>query len=417
MSVLLVRHPFWGALALNLRLQVDERLPHAAATDGVAIYLHPAKLAEFDPGTFPLIVMEEVGHCALRHHARRPAGADPRLWNRACDQEIRWMIEGENEAAAQQQRPAPWSWPGDQFRPEERFRGLAAEHVYAQLLQESPAPPPAQRPGGDRPSSSPSPGAPPPGPSAPGPAGSPGTPDAPGEESGDDPGALGDMLPLAGDSPSDQAALSHAWEQRLLQAVRMGKARGSVPGQAHRQAEALIHPRQDPFGLLREWLTAMGGDDYNWSRPNRRWSESEFFLPAVDSPRCGRIVFATDTSGSISPRMLAQFRGIKQWALDELKPTGLTDIFLDARVQHVRRYEPGEEIPDDHPGGGGTDFRPAFTLTEQEWQETDPVRALVFLTDLDGTFPEHAPDFQVLWLSTDPRRNAPFGTVIPLPAT
>jgi predicted metal-dependent peptidase len=61
-------------------------------------------------------------------------------------------------------------------------------------------------------------------------------------------------------------------------------------------------------------------------------------------------------------------------------------------------------------GGGGTDFRPVFAALEEE-----PPVALVYLSDLDGRFPDEAPSFPVLWGQTETYRGwleAPFGECV-----
>ena len=60
-------------------------------------------------------------------------------------------------------------------------------------------------------------------------------------------------------------------------------------------------------------------------------------------------------------------------------------------------FEPWEEFrcPTEIHGGGGTDFRPVF-----EWLADHDQRPelLVYFTDAQGRFPEHEPNFPVIWL-------------------
>ena len=66
-------------------------------------------------------------------------------------------------------------------------------------------------------------------------------------------------------------------------------------------------------------------------------------------------------------------------------------------------------------GGGGTDFRPALAaLTDAD----EPPACIVYLTDLDGTFPAEPPPIPVIWLVFGQPLSmpeAPFGRVVPLP--
>ena len=63
-------------------------------------------------------------------------------------------------------------------------------------------------------------------------------------------------------------------------------------------------------------------------------------------------------------------------------------------------------------GDGGTDLRPCFDGLRE--RGTVP-EALVFLTDLCGTFPNEAPAYPIIWASTENRR-APFGQVVSMEA-
>ena len=81
-------------------------------------------------------------------------------------------------------------------------------------------------------------------------------------------------------------------------------------------------------------------------------------------------------------------------------------------VHQVETYETGARIDLNPVGGGGTEFGPCF-----EWLDERGIRpqALVFLTDLYGSFPPCAPVYPVLWASTGGQK-APFGEVIPMQA-
>ncbi len=59
-------------------------------------------------------------------------------------------------------------------------------------------------------------------------------------------------------------------------------------------------------------------------------------------------------------------------------------------------------------GGGGTDFRPPF-----EWLEEQGITpsCLVYLTDLDGPFPEIPSHYPVMWCSINKQR-APWGQTL-----
>lgn len=104
------------------------------------------------------------------------------------------------------------------------------------------------------------------------------------------------------------------------------------------------------------------------------------------------------------------FRSQKQWVLDELQPESLLHVYCDASVQKVEEYLPGDQIGEDAPGGGGTNFRPVFDLVDA-WDE--PPRLVVYLTDLEGTYPKREPDdYPVLWVTWDKTTTPPWGELV-----
>jgi predicted metal-dependent peptidase len=145
-------------------------------------------------------------------------------------------------------------------------------------------------------------------------------------------------------------------------------------------------------------------------KPNQYFDESGFMLPSLDSERFGTAVFATDTSGSINQEVLKHFQSVKQACLDEMKPGKLVDIYCDSQIQAVNEYVPGEEISRKAPGGGGTRFEPVF---EKVNDLPEPPKLLVYLTDLQGSFPTEEPPYPTLWIVYNNKgAKAPFGEVV-----
>jgi predicted metal-dependent peptidase len=98
--------------------------------------------------------------------------------------------------------------------------------------------------------------------------------------------------------------------------------------------------------------------------------------------------------------------------LEGQRPQCVHVLYFDAIVHKVETFEVGQRVSLSPVGGGGTEFGPCF-----EWLEEHGVQpqALVFLTDLYGSFPDFEPAYPVLWASTG-ARHAPFGQIIPMRA-
>ena len=175
-----------------------------------------------------------------------------------------------------------------------------------------------------------------------------------------------------------------------------------------RVAEAAVNWRE----LLRRLWSETTAADYSWMRPNRRHLWRGLYLPGIVKEGVGEIVIAVDCSGSISGRQLRLFEAEARSILEGQRPERVYVLYFDAVVQKVEIYEAGQPISLNPVGGGGTEFGPCF-----EWVEERGImpQTMVFLTDLYGSFPSHAPFYPVLWASTG-RRQAPFGEVIPMQA-
>ena len=106
-----------------------------------------------------------------------------------------------------------------------------------------------------------------------------------------------------------------------------------------------------------------------------------------------------------SPPSAAEITAI----LDEAAPEAVHVVYCDAEVRATESFEPGDAIDLSPQGGGGTAFRPVFDWIARS--DIQPVCA-IYLTDLDGDDFGPAPDYPVLWVSTE-LTGAPFGEVIP----
>jgi predicted metal-dependent peptidase len=126
----------------------------------------------------------------------------------------------------------------------------------------------------------------------------------------------------------------------------------------------------------------------------------------VRSEELGAIVVAVDTSGSIDPTALEQFSSEIGAIMEECRTT-LSVFHCDSAIEGRQNYEPGEEVKLQAVGGGGTDFRPVFDAIEEEGMTP---ACLIYLTDLDGRFPDSEPWYPVLWACVNARRDdVPFG--------
>jgi predicted metal-dependent peptidase len=388
-TALLLDHPFFGSLLFRLKGQERPSI-QTMATDGVSLFYNPEFVATLSQGELAGVLAHEVMHPALEHHTRR-GDRSLKPWNMACDYAINPLLID-----------AGLTLPKDVLL-DNRFRGMSAEHIYNLLDHEeqassgkSKSPDKSNDLSGSAIGGHSSQGE------------SEHSPDAP-----ITPGGIGQVLdaPLAEEADGkDSSEQARDWQIAVEQAESLAKLAGKVPAGLERSIKEAAQAAVDWRELLRRLWSDTAPADYSWMRPNRRHVWAGLYLPGTVREGVGEIAIAVDCSGSVSARQLGIFEAEIRSILDGQRPQRTHVLYFDALVQKVDTYKAGQPIQLQPKGGGGTDFRPCF-----QWLDENGIvpQTLVFLTDLDGTFPSAAPAYPVLWASTE-SRPVPFGQVIPM---
>ena len=394
--------PFFAPGIAKLPVVFDDRWP-TACTDGKKIMWNREWFDSLADEVLVTVLCHEVAHPMLGHLWRFPTAGDADVWNQATDHAINNMLKQFGETITAKAFANPFPMPDGDICCDPKYKDMAEEAIYADMIKKGAGqgrkgPRSVRGVSGQGPGSKSN---------APGQGGGKTPP------SGGRPDPFGEFIPNQGGTPEEIAAqkqLENDWQATLMQAVAVAKQRGNVPGGLERLVDEFLHPKIPWVDLLRNWLREKADDDWNWLKPNPYFDDTEFMLPSLDSERMGPIVFATDTSGSISQEALAQFQGEKQGCLDDMKPSKLLDIYCDAKIQSEHEYRVGDVISHECPGGGGTRFEPVFERLEEM---TEKPKLLVYLTDLEGSFPDKHPDYPVLWVVYGGgKKEAPFGDLV-----
>lgn len=352
---LLVKQPFFGTLALFLQLIEDLHLPiPTMATDGEKVYYDPKFVMERTFQDLVFILAHEILHCVLQHNTRLN-GRDEERWNIACDYVVNALLKASG-----------FTLPKDALY-DSQFEGMNADEVYLKLPKSA------------RNTLKPL-----------------------------------DRLkrPVAGGkpaSPADIAALEDKWKTHVLQATFAAKGAGKMPAALQRHVDEVLEVRTDWRSRLRQFATERTKNDYSFQYLNRKHLALGNFLPGLYSENMGTMAVVSDDSGSIGSRILGIWGGEIASIRDAVRPQRTIVLSCDAAVNHVSDLGEWDEFKLESHGGGGTDFRPPF-----QWLEERGIRpaCLVYLTDLEGRFPEQAPDFPVLWCSINKRHTAPWGETL-----
>ena len=323
---LLLDYPWFGTLALMLKVELSDKPKHAAHTDGCFIRFKPGYVEQASPTELAVLWAHEVGHAALLHPYRR-GHRDLKGCNEAGDFAVNAILK-----AAGLEIPKGWLY-------DPQYDGMSMEQIYAKRQGQKPPetpPQPQQQPQGQQ-GKQQGPGA---GQTQPQPgqpqSGSGGKPQPGGQPSDDDgqPGEFGDAPaeaveprgagnePGGPQPPNDPQAQANTanqpggpqpapkmtaedWKIATEQASRVCQKAGNEPGAAGRMAKAAHEPDTDWRGELQEFIQHQTPSDYSWSSPNRRHIANGLYLPGIHKENLGTIVWVTDSSGSIDDKALS----------------------------------------------------------------------------------------------------------------
>jgi len=366
---LVLEEPFFGSLALSLKVKADDTCK-TAWTNGRELGYSPAFIETLTHSQVTALLKHEVMHCACGHPWRRD-NRDMKDWNIACDKAINKEIT-----------ESGFTLPPDALYPVGDEVGKSAEWIYARVKQDES--------NGQGQSKGNSPQA--------------------GKGQGN-PDSLGEVrdAPIGPDDDGEPAPTEQDWKQKAAQAMNAAKMAGKLPGGIARDIEAALKPRVDIRSLLLRFFSDRANSDYSWSRPNVRYIAQGLYLPALESKALGEVAIMIDTSGSVNAVSLQYARAILESIIEETSPSAVTVYYFDSKVQSVDRFDRGDTLTWKPQGGGGTSFIPALEAIEQEGNAV----CAVCITDLQGTFPDTAPSLPVIWLSTTDDV-APFGETVPI---
>lgn len=377
-TTLILEQPFFGSLSLRLELQVDNSQP-AMCTNGRILKFNEKWVDSVTPDELTGVVAHEVLHCSNLHMTRRME-RDPENWNIACDRAINPVLSQSGFKLP----PGGYNDPAD--------LGKSAEKIYSEIQQQP-------KKSGNKPGKG---------------QGS-GKGQGPGQPAPHEVGAFED--PEIGEHPETMEA---EWEVATIQAANAAKAAGKLPAGMERLLERIRKPKVDWKAVLRRFIQQNAKRDYTWSRPNPRFVQQGLYLPTLRSETMPPIIWAVDTSGSVSPEMMEKFAAEMQGAADEVCPEETTVIYCDAKIPHRRdgslavdTFGQHEDIVVQAAGGGGTCFKPVFDYVAKEGLEP---ACLIYLTDMYasdwGSF--HEPGYPVLWATISEKQDAPFGEIVPI---
>lgn len=410
---ILCNHGFYGLLLMHMKFAVDESCP-TAATDGERIYFGTDYLDTLSDSEIDFVMMHEILHVVLQH-CRRCGDRDHVRYNIASDIVVNSNIMHSNgddikSITIKGQGPSMHKTPNGK---EGYF--YTAEEVYEMVKP--------QDQGGD------------------GGFGSDNSDVEGNGGSGDNQKGEGNGKSEAnpknnksnkgsysgidchdkwkGDGESNEE--TDIWQKRFMDACESisireaSQDRGLLPAFAKRLFEELKNPKTDWRALLHAFVQEEI-NDYSFSPPDRRFGDTDFFLPDFNEKDeyAKDILFMIDTSGSMSDEMITDAYCEVKGAIDQFggRLQGWLGFF-DGEVVEPVPFKDEEEFSIIRPyGGGGTSFHCIFSYVKQQMSDTLPV-SIIILTDGYAPFPDEkaAMGIPVMWLINNEEVTPPWGKV------
>ena len=364
---ILSRNGFYGLLLMHMGFALDENVK-TAATDGMKIYFAPSFLDEINDRELIFVLQHEVLHVALKHVARMGT-RDVEVFNIACD-----IVVNSNILYSENMDLSAISLPGlgalMHTAPDgcEGYK-YTTEEVYEMLI-----------------------------------------------EHGAGTGRMGpfDEHDRWDTASGEQDALWNVW---IRDAYEAAKHRGTeMSSELERTISDMFRSHVDWRQVLNEFVQEEL-TDYTFSPPDRRFQDTEFFLPDFNDfdVLVKKVLFWIDTSYSMSDDEVSQAYNEIRGAIEQFdgKLEGWLGFF-DTRIHPPVPFTSEEEFMRIRPkGGGGTDFGIIFSYINENMAD-DEIASIIILTDGECDFPDQseARGTPVLWVLNNRSVTPPWGRIV-----
>lgn len=339
---MLMRHPFFGQLALRLKLVEASDWCPTAAVDGRNFFYNSDFVNSLDPDEVVFLVGHEIGHCIFEHFLRRE-DRQPKLWNMAGDYVINYILKRERIGAVITKV---------QILLDPKYADWVTEDVYDDILKSGMAPKETLDVhldlGGE---------------GQDGKTGSQGDGDKDGK-------GKGKPSPL---SSEERKKLQDELKEAMIQAAQ-GAGAGNVPTEIQRMINTLTEPKMNWRQFIRTSIESNIKNDFTFQRPNRKGWHTGAILPGMERDQMIDIALGIDTSGSIDQRMLTDFVSEVAGIMEQFSEYRIRIWQFDTAVYSFDEFthDDGRDMRDyEITGGGGTEFTVNWEFMKDQGIEPD----------------------------------------------
>lgn len=354
-------------------------------TTGDTIWINPDKLLTMKLKDASFILEHELWHIA-RLHIQRRGDKDPQTWNQACDYVINNdMIRDGSSCGI----------PG-LVNPD--YLDKSEEDVYGDICK--PRKQAKNKGNGSDPAEVP-----------------------PSDKSGEDYGNSDSDNPVGNDllpatKEQIENALGNVIKARQQALLSGGLQPGTTAGDLCKVWDKFLEPELPWENILHSLMKdLLPKTQLSWKRRNRRYMNIHMPSMVAGKDRLAHLIYAIDTSGSVSEEQLNRINSEIRYVHDRLKPKKLTVIQFDEDLQNVQTFTDKDKYEKvELHGGGGTSYWPVKHFVDNC---EGKVNGLIVFTDLycDPMAPLANPNIPVFWVgvATDKtEKDIPFGHFIPV---
>ncbi|ASV44184.1 hypothetical protein PBI_SCTP2_169 [Salicola phage SCTP-2] len=327
------REPFYGTIALNLRLKAvdcEDQTVRSIMVDGRTLYYNPWFINALDDDEIVFAIAHEVMHCALRHLTRKGKKDNDDYW-KSADYVINHILV----------RDGVGRFPGVGGLYDENLADKSTEEIYDLLHEQKQNQSQGGQDQGDD-----------------------------GQSNFDDHfdvqqsqdgsnGQDGDTIIM---TESEMAKLDNEMQSAMMQASEIAsgsKSAGSVPAEIQRMIKEITEPVMNWRDFIRENAKSKVKTDYSWKRPNKRFLSAGIIIPGIVVDDHYEFTVAVDASGSMSNDQLTDFLSEIYFIGNCFTSFKIGIFTFDTKVYGYKEFDQDniDELLEYAPqGGGGTDF-------------------------------------------------------------
>lgn len=305
------RFPFYGYLALKLKLVEDEKIGTAGVDGKGKMFYAPSFIMDKSTDELIWLWAHEIGHLIFEHVSRK-GSRNHMLWNMAGDYAINLLITKDGVGKMI-----------EDCLYDEKYAGWTAAQIYDDLLKDAKAN--AEKY----------------------------------QQMMDD--GVGDNHSMWDElSDEEKEAVGKQWQREVISAAHAAKqAGGEVPEAFRDLIIDLTTTKISWRDMVREKIKCHNKEDVSWSKVNRRRALGDFNYPGKAPGEKVSFMVALDTSGSFSQDQINDAMSEVFNATREFEEVTIDVIQWDTKTYGHKTFtqeNSQEMLSYQMMGGGGTDF-------------------------------------------------------------